>query len=1009
MKNYKFYTTIIATIFALSGIVANAQPTWNVNANNFVYSMTITGQVTTDGYVSEDENDILAAFIDGECRGLTNVDYQGAIDKYFVFLQIFSNDPTGTVTFKIYDHSENQIIDVKETINFTVNDIVGSISNPFVFSASNLSSDAKILSFSIPNQVGETLISGNDVYLQEHWSGNLTGITPSFVLSDGAKAFVNGVEQTSGTSANDFINTVEYTIEAADLSATTIFKVHITTANDIPTDILLNITEREENVELTFIGAFTVVTDNPNETHVFSLVNKQDSENQYFYINGSGLRARQPFNYEEKSSYKIYVRADDEKGGVVEKFFTIRVKDMNDSPTNIILQNSNTPVNVPANTVIGNLVAIDEDAGDTHTFTLFEGNGTNDADNQKFKIVGDQLINTVPIPFLPESAYHILVQAEDAQGAAVIIPMIISTQNQGNPPHNLMLSNTLVIGIDNPPVFVGELTTDDVDQESGHQYSLPLNSEFGPDNNYFSIVNNTLYLNTNLSASEKGIYEILVGTTDSMGNQFTKAFLIVVKAELGEQGFYLNNNQLQENKPFNTIVGFFDSDIYRSEEYTFSLPLEVDLNTYCNDEFKLNGRTLITNQVFDYEQENSVLIQVDVSDGIKTIKHDIPVIIVDQNDPPTAISLSTQILSESAAVNSVVASLTADDQDFGDSHEFSLVVGNGINDQGNNLFKISNGNLILAKKLNYEAQEFHNILLRVTDSKGATFEQGLRLQIADANDAPEITSKPVGYVLQNQVYVYEIQINDSEGDPVSLSFEGLPDWLSFLPGSNILTGAASNENVGIYSFTVHASDGKKESVQEIVLTVIDVNDPPEINYYLGTQDFYNNRENEIQIPFDCITDPDEGDVLTFSLARENNLALPDWLIFDAANLLIKGNPPHDARGVYRLKLTATDKGKLKEWMVFELEVSFPTAAGFNETAEFRVYPNPVQNELHFSIPNAAENAEIHIQNIDGKEIKVYHFSYGTKNQIPVHDLSPGIYFIKLLQGENQMIEKIVKQ
>lgn len=1011
MKTILKYTMVFIGLFFGIGISAFAQPDWAVDPYEFVHSMTISGKVTTDGYFSTDTNDKVAAFINGECVGVANIVYKASLNDYYLFLLIYSNETSGTVTFKIYDASDDEIYDAKETINFTVNDIIGTAADPFIFSASNLNNQAQLLSFTIPNQEGETFIQGNNVSLQERWSGSLTNIVASFTVSDGAKVYVSGVEQESGITTNDFIYPVEYEIVAADNSASTKYIITITTANDIPTDILLSNAEKEENDNLSFIGYFTTVTENSAEPHVFSLVSAVGSENEHFYISGSGLRARGAFNYEEKSSFKIYVRADDEKGGVVEKYFTIRVKDVNDAPYNIALTNTYTPANTPANTIISTLVAFDEDNGDSHTFALVSGNGSNDSDNGKFYVDGDKLKSATTLPFLDGDEYKIYVESKDLAGESVKIALVITPLNQGNPPYSLSLSNTQIVGIDNPPILVGMLETQDIDQIEGHVFSLPEDTVNGPDNTYFSITNKGLYLSSPLPISEQNTYSILIAVTDSMNNQFTKTFTILVKEKLGNLDFYMSSNVIKENQPFNTVIGYFETaNTSERAGYNFELPLDVDLSKYKNDKFKLSGRTLLSNEIFDYETEKSIPIQLEIFDGLEWTTQEIKVDVSDQNDPPTSVSLSNQIISESAEINAIIATISAHDQDLEDIHQFSLVIGNGINDEANGIFKISGNNLILTKSLNFEDKESHNILIRVTDKGGATFEQGLRLQVANANDGPQFISTPPPFILQDQVFAYAIQTTDSEGDDVELNFEGLPTWLKHLPGTNILSGTPGNSAVGNFSFSIIASDGNKSTTQQIMLTVINVNDAPKINYTIEKQLFRSKQENEVMLPADCFTDPDQGDILTFTLLGENNTSLPDWLTFSSINLSLKGNPPESAAGKsYRFKLIATDSGNLSEWMIFELEVSFPTAAGYNEVAEFRVYPNPVKNELNLSIPSATDNAEVRIQNIEGKEIKVFNFSSGSKNRIPVHDLSPGVYFIKLLQGETQFIEKMIKK
>ncbi len=1006
MKIKVIITTIIALFAAVN--LLWAQPNWSVNPNEYTYSMTITGQLVSNGYISTDVNDKVAAFIDGECRGVANVKYVSSVNGYFVFLMIYSNTTSATVTFKFYDSSTGEEFDATQTLNFTQNDIVGSVSNPFLISAGGLSSEAKILTFSVPTQVGESIITGNTISLEIPWNGDLSSLAATFTLSEGAKAYVGGVEQVSGVTVNNFSNPVEYTVQSADYSFSTTYEITISLANDIPTDITLSENKKEENSIATFIGYFTAITDDPNETHTFSLVGNTNAENDKFYIYGAGLRTRSPLNYEEKSSYLIYVEADDGRGGVVRKYFTIEVLDVNDAPTNIALINTNTAVNAPANTTIGNLVAVDEDKVDTHTFTLVAGDGSNDEDNNLFYIDGDRLKNKSQLSFLEGIEYHIFVRVVDSGDEHIDVPLVISAESYGNPPHSLTLSNTLVIGIDNPPVFVGTLGVADVDQQTGHVFSLPVNETEGPDNSYFLVVNNNLYLNNPLPVSEKSSYEILIAVTDSMDNQLTKTFTITVKNSLGDGVFYLTNDSLPENQPSNTIVGYFDSETYECTSYSFTLPLEVNLNSYSNNLFDVKGRTLLAGKTFDFEAGNQMLLKVSVTDGETTITQDVPVFLKDENDPPTSINLSTHILSESTELDSEVALLSAEDQDLEDTHTFSLVVGNGVNDESNSMFTISGNKLKLVKPLDYEQKEFHNILIRVTDNRGATFEQSVRLQVADANDAPVFLNKALNYVLQDDVYVYAMDVTDNENDSISIRFNQLPGWLSFNPVSNILSGIPNNDCVGTYNFSIVASDGKKETTQNVILSVINKNDAPEINYYLGTQMFNEKQENEAELPSNCIVDPD-GDILKYSLSMENNSELPSWLHFNAETLVISGNPPSGSKGEYNLKLTALDQGNLKCWMVFELMVNFATAIDENEAlTKLQIYPNPVVDELSIFIPAGNGKVQVRITNNIGDLVKSYIFQAGSKQTIRFNE-PPGMYLVTVQNEDKLDIEKIIKQ
>jgi hypothetical protein len=230
---YENLITIILT--AGCAMFSFAQPAWNVDPYAFEFSMTITAKITTDGEFSEDVNDRVAAFVDGICRGVSTVTYESFEDGYYSYLMVYSNNPADKVTFKIYDAGDNEISNAKSTLSFTINDIVGSMDSPFVISSEKLNDKAELTNFSVPGQIGETLFTNNNLYLQKGQSSTLTGITAGFSVSEGAKVFVNGFRQESGKSINDFSKPVLYTVISADFTDTVVYTVtvinHVETEN----------------------------------------------------------------------------------------------------------------------------------------------------------------------------------------------------------------------------------------------------------------------------------------------------------------------------------------------------------------------------------------------------------------------------------------------------------------------------------------------------------------------------------------------------------------------------------------------------------------------------------------------------------------------------------------------------------------------------------------------------------------------------------------------------------
>ena len=78
------------------------EPSWTVDPTQFKYSMNIVGRIKVDGTFSEDSYDKIAAFYNGEVRGVVNLVYNASYKEYYAFLTVYSNSSFGEkIEFKI--------------------------------------------------------------------------------------------------------------------------------------------------------------------------------------------------------------------------------------------------------------------------------------------------------------------------------------------------------------------------------------------------------------------------------------------------------------------------------------------------------------------------------------------------------------------------------------------------------------------------------------------------------------------------------------------------------------------------------------------------------------------------------------------------------------------------------------------------------------------------------------------------------------------------------------------
>ncbi len=113
-------------------------PNWEVNPDDYEYSMSVFGQLKINDVISIDTADILAAFVGDECRGVAKLQYLETYDMYEAFLDVYSNIDNENIDFKIWDASEGYIhINVEPSLIFTYNNIVGTPSSPQMFTSVN--------------------------------------------------------------------------------------------------------------------------------------------------------------------------------------------------------------------------------------------------------------------------------------------------------------------------------------------------------------------------------------------------------------------------------------------------------------------------------------------------------------------------------------------------------------------------------------------------------------------------------------------------------------------------------------------------------------------------------------------------------------------------------------------------------------------------------------------------------------------------------------------------------
>ena len=130
----------IETPLTVSVNVTGDVPSWSVRANDYEMPMSLISVLKMPGSTADDSQDLVAAFIDGVCRGVAHPEYLKRYDTYYVTMDIFgnSNDASKEVTFRAYDASTGTIypiVEASEAIQYNALDLIGRYDTPATLTA----------------------------------------------------------------------------------------------------------------------------------------------------------------------------------------------------------------------------------------------------------------------------------------------------------------------------------------------------------------------------------------------------------------------------------------------------------------------------------------------------------------------------------------------------------------------------------------------------------------------------------------------------------------------------------------------------------------------------------------------------------------------------------------------------------------------------------------------------------------------------------------------------------
>ena len=262
--------------------------------------------------------------------------------------------------------------------------------------------------------------------------------------------------------------------------------------------------------------------------------------------------------------------------------------------------------------------------------------------------------------------------------------------------------------------------------------------------------------------------------------------------------------------------------------------------------------------------------------------------VLDENDAPSDLLLSANVVSENRTIGEFIGTFTTVDPDSGPEWTYTLVAGTG--DDDNALFEIDVDQLKTTAVLDYEEAGTRSVLVEVDDGLGGTYQEAFEITVLNENEAPTDINLSNDTVAENAtigtvVGTLSAVDPDVGGTHTFALVAGLSDDDNALFQIDVdqlkTTAVLDYEEAGTRSVLVEVDDGLGGTYQEAFeITVLNENEAPtDIN--LSNDTIAENATIGTVVGTLSAVDPDVGDTHTYRFSS--------WLTGDDDNALFQIN------------------------------------------------------------------------------------------------------------------------
>lgn len=314
------------------------------------------------------------------------------------------------------------------------------------------------------------------------------------------------------------------------------------------------------------------------------------------------------------------------------------------------------------------------------------------------------------------------------------------------------------------------------------------------------------------------------------GAQTADYVVFVVSTNHAPTDILLSAASLDENNAVNVVIGNL---LATDDDLTHTFELVSGVGDTDNLDFTIVGNQLQATSVVDFETQNSYSIRIKATDAVNQVfEKALTISVMDVNETPTDVLMSSQVISENEAVGTVLASLSATDQDNAETFTYALT--GGLAD--NSSFSIDGSSIVVNEAFDFEAKNSYAIELTVTDAASNSYQELFTITVADENDAPTALTMDSQAVFENLPFGTVIgnfsAVDQDAGDVqqyMLISGDGDSGNAAVLiSGTQVLVGSALDfETQNQLSIRVEVKDAVEAIYEEtFLIEILDANDSP---------------------------------------------------------------------------------------------------------------------------------------------------------------------------------------